>query len=172
MRCTALSSPVCAATGQLAEGSRNCGNSEKYSSSAFGFRPLIDTLPALAVSGRFPEEWILQQFRALLNASGELRTDSTTFTYLTRAADAHTEQVLLFLKDWIMALDTYDQMPRYREADIRALLRAGLADPKQAQLAEEIINRAATRGHNQFRGLLQASGDAGEHAADRDREDG
>jgi hypothetical protein len=137
-----------------------------------GRTELIDTLPSLAASGRFPEEWTLRQFRALLNAIGELRTDSTTFTYLTRAASTHTEQVLLLLKDWIMTLGPYDQMPRYREADIRALLRTGLADPKQAQLAEEIINRAATRGHSQFRGLLQAHGEAGEHAPDRDREDG
>ncbi|MEV7930160.1 MULTISPECIES: hypothetical protein [unclassified Kitasatospora] len=61
-----------------------------------------------------------------------------------------------------MTLGPYDQTPRYREADIRTLLRTGLADPKWAQLAEEIINRAATRGHSQFRGLLQASGDASE----------
>lgn len=34
-------SPVCSATGQPPAGSMNCGNSEKYSSNALGFRPLI-----------------------------------------------------------------------------------------------------------------------------------
>ena len=44
VRCTVLSSPVCAATGQPVAGSMNCGNSEKYSRSALGFRPLISLL--------------------------------------------------------------------------------------------------------------------------------
>ncbi|MEV7930158.1 hypothetical protein [Kitasatospora sp. NPDC088779] len=35
-----------------------------------GRTELIDTLPALAASGRFPDEWILQQFHVLLDASG------------------------------------------------------------------------------------------------------
>jgi hypothetical protein len=115
---------------------------------------LIDTLPALATSGRLPDPWILQQFRDLLHASGELRPDSTTFTYLTRVTADHTDLVLLLLKDWIMTLGPYDQMPRFREADLRAVLRTGLADPQHTPLATDIINRAATRGHSQFRALL------------------
>ncbi|MFJ9893655.1 hypothetical protein ACIQPR_10020 [Streptomyces sp. NPDC091280] len=117
---------------------------------------LTDTLPALAASGRLPDPWILQQFRDLLRASGELRPDSTTFTYLTRVTADHTDLVLLLLKDWIMTLGPYDPMPRFREADLRALLRTALADPQHTPLATDIINRAATRGHSQFRALLHA----------------
>jgi hypothetical protein len=37
--------------------------------------------------------------------------------------------VLLLLKDWIMALSPYDQMPRFRESDLRSVLRTGLVAP-------------------------------------------
>ncbi|MFD8752898.1 hypothetical protein ACFV0O_18260 [Kitasatospora sp. NPDC059577] len=34
------------------------------------------------------------------------------------------------------------------------MLRTGLQDPDHAELAQDIINRAAARGHQQFRSLL------------------
>ncbi|UXY25063.1 hypothetical protein N8I84_42360 (plasmid) [Streptomyces cynarae] len=116
---------------------------------------LTDTLPALAASGGPPRRVDPPEFRDLLRASGQLRPDATTFAYRTRTVGTHTEQVLLLLKDWIMTLGPHDQMPRFREVDIRTFLRTGLDDPQQTPLAEEIINRAARGGHAQFRVLLR-----------------
>ncbi|AXI76946.1 hypothetical protein C7M71_005240 [Peterkaempfera bronchialis] len=117
-------------------------------------RELGDIAAALAASGQFPGQWGLQQMQAVLDAGGQLRPDDTTFGFLTAVVVTETTAVLVLLRDWFAGLDQYATLPRYRETDIRTLLRTGLADPKNETLAREIISRAAARGHHQFRTLL------------------
>ncbi|MFE4514738.1 hypothetical protein ACFRMQ_11180 [Kitasatospora sp. NPDC056783] len=110
----------------------------------------------LAASARFPVEWSLRQIQDALAATGGAGTDSQVFHYLAdTAADATATAVVLNIVLQMITSPALDPwLPGARERQLRTVLEHGLAD--HGDTVREIVNRAAGRGHPQFRSVLQS----------------
>ncbi|MFR0356645.1 hypothetical protein [Streptomyces sediminimaris] len=115
---------------------------------------LLTFIGPLVSSGSFSRQWRLGQLEKVFCTVGTFGRDPRIFKFLAAACETIAGPVMEFLKDWVLTLDSSDWTPRLQEAYLRTVLLTGLGTPDLRDLAEDIINRAAARGHRQFRPLL------------------
>ena len=118
--------------------------------------PELETFGWWLASEQFPLKWALQQAARVLETGRSLEPDHLVVKYLASLVQKRPVDATNILHG--LWENVSDQWTIYGwRKDARAILDAALKsdDVKAVQIAREIINKLAARGHAEFRDLLQ-----------------
>ena len=119
--------------------------------------PELETFGWWLASEQFPLKWALKQASRVLDIGRSLEPDHLVVKYLATLVQKRpfdSAQILHGLWENVSDQWTIYGWRKDARAVLDAVLKSG--DPKAVQIAREIINKLAARGHSEFRDLLQA----------------
>ena len=117
-------------------------------------------------SGRFGEEWTLEQLRRLVELAGPAEPRVLVMEHLAELSGHHPTEALAVLEAWIGAEAEVPanaaprrsaSSPFGRTESACEVLRAALASPPTRDRALALIDRLLAAGHHAFRGLEGSS---------------
>ena len=114
-------------------------------------------------SGRFNEAWALGHLQQVIEHVGKADPISEVLDALSSIASRHPRDATVALRGLVEG-DREPWIPLVHGEDLRAILGAAIrsGSAQAAEVAREVVNRLAARGHHEFRDLLETAPPRGE----------